>query len=163
MPTCASRIMLTSLAPSPIARVIGCSLDALMSFTICTNKHFSQRHRLSFKKCAWSRFIKKRADDSRELSAVAPCDSRAQRCSCDRSLEKYLCSFGARYHPGWASALQTVWPRRWSDQSRDSLLTTWKERITYQQVGLQSQRFSDSRRHKVERYFRFMKHTVELH
>lgn len=38
MPTWASRIMLTSLAPSPIARVMGCSLEALISFTICQNK-----------------------------------------------------------------------------------------------------------------------------
>lgn len=35
MPTCASKIMLTSLAPSPTARVMGCSLEALISFTIC--------------------------------------------------------------------------------------------------------------------------------
>lgn len=38
MPTCASKIMLTSLAPSPTARVMGCSLEALISFTICRSK-----------------------------------------------------------------------------------------------------------------------------
>lgn len=39
MPTCASKIMLTSFAPSPMARVMGCSLEALISFTICKNKN----------------------------------------------------------------------------------------------------------------------------
>lgn len=49
MPTCASKIMLTSLAPSPIARVMGCSLEALISFTICTNKTRHSHHYLSFR------------------------------------------------------------------------------------------------------------------
>lgn len=34
MPTCASRIMLTSLAPSPMAKVMGCSLESLINLTI---------------------------------------------------------------------------------------------------------------------------------
>lgn len=39
MPTCASRIMLTSLAPSPMAKVIGCSFESLINLTIWkTNK-----------------------------------------------------------------------------------------------------------------------------
>lgn len=41
MPTCASKIMLTSLAPSPTARVMGCSLEALISLTICGNPNKS--------------------------------------------------------------------------------------------------------------------------
>lgn len=46
MPTCASKIMLTSLAPSPTARVIGCSLEDLISFTICQRNDLSQMKEL---------------------------------------------------------------------------------------------------------------------
>ena len=38
MPTWASRIMLTSLAPSPIAKVIGCSFENLINLTIWKRK-----------------------------------------------------------------------------------------------------------------------------
>lgn len=131
MPTCASRIMLTSLAPSPIAKVMGCSLEALISFTICQNKQTKsiQHHQHGAGRvCQW------RALRSPELSAVAPSDSRARRCSCGRSLEKCLCSCPARRPPGWALAQQTAWPRRWSDRNPNSPLTTWtKPRMSDQQ------------------------------
>lgn len=122
MPTCASRIMLTSLAPSPIAKVMGCSLEVLMSFTICQNKQtksIQHQQKGARRMCQW------RALRSPELSAVAPYDSRARRCSCGRFLEKYLCSCPARCPPGWALAQQTAWPRRWSDRNPNSPLTTW--------------------------------------
>lgn len=38
MPTWASRIMLTSFAPSPIAKVIGCSFENLINLTIWKRK-----------------------------------------------------------------------------------------------------------------------------
>lgn len=38
MPTWASRIMLTSFAPSPMAKVIGCSLENLINLTIWKRK-----------------------------------------------------------------------------------------------------------------------------
>lgn len=38
MPTCASRIILTSFAPSPIAKVIGCSFENLINLTIWKRK-----------------------------------------------------------------------------------------------------------------------------
>lgn len=41
MPTWASRIMLTSFAPSPMASVIGCSLENLINLTIWKRKKWS--------------------------------------------------------------------------------------------------------------------------
>lgn len=131
MPTCASRIMLTSLAPSPIAKVMGCSLEALISFTICQNK---QTKRIRHHRDGTGRVCQRRALRSPELSAVGPYDSRARRCSCGRFLEKYLCSFPTRRPPGWALAQPTAWPRRWSDRNPNSPLTTWgKPQISDQQ------------------------------
>lgn len=125
MPTCASKIMLTSLAPSPMARVMGCSLEALISFTICRKQNPQSLQLFVIQDCALSISVKWSAVLSPVLSAVVPCDSRAQRYSCDRSLEKFLCSCRARLPPGWASVLQTEWPHRWSDRNRGSRLTTW--------------------------------------
>lgn len=131
MPTCASRIMLTSLAPSPIAKVMGCSLEALISFTICQKK---AKKRIKHHQDRVDGMHREGALRSPEPSAAAPCDSTARRCSCGRFLEKYLCSCPARRLPGWALALRTAWPRRWSDRSPNSPLTTWTTaRISHQQ------------------------------
>lgn len=121
MPTCASKIMLTSLAPSPTARVMGCSLEALISFTICRK---TQRKIKLFVPQNCVLFLKRSAALSPEPSAAAPCDSTARRCSCGRSPEKCLCSCRDRPSPGWASVLQTEWPRRWSDRNPGSRPTT---------------------------------------
>lgn len=137
MPTCASKIMLTSLAPSPIARVMGCSFEALISFTICRSKKKKQRVSLTTS-CHWARrlvFIP--AGLSPALSAAAPCDSRARHYSCDRSQEICPCSCRARLPPGWASGLRTEWPRRWSDQNPGSRPTACR-RASVKQTDQQS-------------------------
>lgn len=117
MPTCASRIMLTSLAPSPMARVIGCSLEAFISFTICANK-------TQFLLLVWaSKICVIKAIVLPVLSAAVPSDSREQRCSCGRCLKRSL--YSCQCPLGWPSELQKVWPHQWSGQSPDSLPTSW--------------------------------------
>ena len=125
MPTCASRIMLTSLAPSPMARVMGCSLEAFINFTICRN---TNPPLIRTTVCHFGgTFSKGSAALSPVLSAAAPCDSRARRYSCGRCPERRLCSCRGRRSPGWALTPRTEWPRRWSDRSRCSRPTTWKK------------------------------------
>lgn len=58
MPTCASKIMLTSLAPSPMARVMGCSLEALISFTICRKQNPQSLQLFVIQDCALSISVK---------------------------------------------------------------------------------------------------------
>ena len=48
MPTWASRIMLTSFAPSPIAKVIGCSFESLINLTIWKRSECRLSHSVLF-------------------------------------------------------------------------------------------------------------------
>lgn len=113
MPTWASRIMLTSLAPSPMDRVMGLPLEFFTIFTICDargkNQHIDDKSKQTGK-----RYFNK---DRLSFSLFGPAPSVEEPSGSTAQLCSFGTSAGRGSYSGWCWAPSTAWPHQWWSRS----------------------------------------------
>lgn len=116
MPTWASRIMLTSLAPSPMERVMGFPLEFFTIFTICDaqgkNTHWEIKQRK--KTNSLLHYFNK---DRLSISSFWPAPSEEEPSGSTAQLCSFGTSAGRGSYSGWRWAPLTAWPRQWWSRS----------------------------------------------